>query len=232
MSKIIRHVANGPTVYIGDKQLDFESEAIAEKKLGTLFPLVSVLTDADGAKLIPIQEVNKIEQEYRQGQQAAHEKGFKEGYQQGYEKGLEEARKIIGQFEQAVKDAVNQRTIVLQEAKQKILELVMKISRKVTFDAVEADPETTAVMISSIIKQLIDRGQLKIKVNPNHLPVVEQNIDRFLGDSTDIKDIKIEADPRVRYGGCFIETPTGDIDARLSSQFEVIEETIRSGEDT
>ena len=72
MSKIIRNAANGPTVYIGEKQLDFESEAMAEKKLGGLFPMVAVLTDADGAKLIPIQEVYKIEREYQKGQQEAN----------------------------------------------------------------------------------------------------------------------------------------------------------------
>ena len=30
---------------------------------------------------------------------------------------------------------------------------------------------------------------------------------------------------------CFIETPTGDIDARLNSQFEVIEDALLSGEE-
>ena len=46
-----------------------------------------------------------------------------------------------------------------------------------------------------------------------------------------LEPFSIEADPRVQAGGCFIETPSGDIDARLSSQFEVIEQLIRSGED-
>ena len=54
-------------------------------------------------------------------------------------------------------------------------------------------------------------------------------MDRFLSGSTAIKDLQFEADPRVREGGCFIETPTGDIDARLESQFEVIEHVLRGG---
>jgi len=77
---------------------------------------------------------------------------------------------------------------------------------------------------------LLDRSRLKIRVNPNHLPLVEQNIETFMKGSAAIKEIEIAADPRVQYGGCFIETPRGDIDARLESQFEVIEDTIFSGE--
>jgi flagellar biosynthesis/type III secretory pathway protein FliH len=60
---------------------------------------------------------------------------------------------------------------------------------------------------------------------------VEQNINRFLKGSTSIKEITIEPDLRVSYGGCFIETPTGDIDARLESQFEVIDEVLNRGDE-
>jgi flagellar assembly protein FliH len=100
----------------------------------------------------------------------------------------------------------------------------------VTFDAVEADPDLTAKMISAVIDSLIDRSRLIIKVNPDFLPVMEQHMNRFLESSTSIKDLKFEADPRVRHGGCFIETPSGDIDARLESQFEVVEEAILNDE--
>ena len=140
-------------------------------------------------------------------------------------------REVLSQFEAAIKDAIDQRAAMLEEARQGILDLVLLISRKVTFDAVEADPELTLKMIDGVINSLLDRSRLKIKVNPDHLPIVEQNIDNFLKGSATIKEIKIEADPRVRHGGCFIETPTGDIDARLESQFEVVEGAILTDEE-
>jgi flagellar assembly protein FliH len=81
-----------------------------------------------------------------------------------------------------------------------------------------------------MIDQLVDKSRLKIKVHPDHLPIMEQNIDRFLQNSTAIKELTFEADPRVRMGGCFIETPSGDIDARLESEFEIIENAILGGD--
>ncbi len=233
--KIIRHVRKAPVVYIGEKQLDRDKESAAEKKLGALFPDVEVFTDPDGAKLIPVQEVDKIEQvlneNVRKASQTALENGLKTGYDRGLKEGLAKAAEVLNQLDSAIKDAVSQREELLVQAKQKILELVIQISRKVTFDAVRADPELTLGIINVVIDSLVDRSRLKIKVNPEHLPIIEQNIDAFLKGSTTIKEIAIEADPRVRYGGCFIETPTGDIDARLESQFEVIEETILAGEE-
>jgi len=226
LSKIIRHSRSATRVFIGDKHHDFQKEAEAELKLGTLLPVVSVMTDADGAKLIPIQEVFKIEESLASEKRVSFQKGHDQGYKEGLAEGLKQAEAVLQQLEQAIRDAVNQRQTLLDEARQKILQLVMRISRKVTFGAVAADPEKTLGIIDGVIDTLVDRSKLKIKVNREHLPIIEQNIDKFLKGSAAIKEITIEPDPRVQYGGCLIETPTGDIDARLESQFEVIEEAM------
>lgn len=229
LSKIIRYVTDGPVVSIGDKQLDATAEAEAEARLGQLFPVVSVITNPDGAKLIPILEVAKLENILNETCQRAREEGFKDGYKKGLDKGLDEARQVMQQFEKAINDAVGQRAAMLEEAKQKILELVLQISKKVTCDALDINREATVDMIEGVIDRLVDRSQLKIKVHPDYLPLIEQNMDRFLAGSTAIKNLQFEADPRVRLGGCFIETPTGDIDARLESQFEVVADTLQAG---
>lgn len=231
MSKIIRNVVEAPSVFIGEKHLDFDMQGTAEGQLGKLFPLVSLITDPDGAKLIPIQEVFKIEEVMNQELSKSRQDGYEKGYKAGLNKGLEEATKVLQQLDQAIKNVVTQREALLEEARSKVLELIIKISRKVTFDAVEADPEITLQMINGVINTLVDRSQLKIKVNPQHLPIVEQNIERFLKGSTTIKQLSVVPDARVQFGGCFIETPNGDIDARLESQFEVVREVLMADEE-
>ena len=228
MSNILRSVNSKSRVFIGEKHLDFEREAQAVARIGQLVPLVSIITDSDGAKLIPVQEVAKIESHLKDECQKSFQAGFEQGHKEGKQEGLAEARKVLGQLNGAIQDAVSQREALLTEARQKVLDLVLQISKKVTYDAIELDPESVLTMINGVIDTLVDRSRLKIKVNPDHLPIVEQNVDRFLTGSTAIKEIKIEPDPRVKYGGCFIETPTGDIDARLESQFEVIEAALTS----
>lgn len=216
-------------MFIGEKQRDALAEARSEERLRQLFPDLSLITTQDGTRLIPITETQKLDDRLAAECEKARKQGFDQGHRAGLDKGLDEARKVLKQFEKAIQDAVNQRAALLEEAKQKVLELVVQISRKVTFEGLEIDQEATLVMIEGIINQLVDRSRLRIKVHPHHLPLMEQNMDRFLSHSTSIKDLVFEADPRVRIGGCFIETPTGDIDARLTSQFEVIENVLRGG---
>lgn len=223
MSKVIRGGSDGPAVFIGEKHFDFESEAKSESRLGEIFPLVSVVTDLDGAKFIPVAEIAKMEETLRRSEQQARQVGYDDGFARGREEGLAEARKIVSQFDTAVRDTVQQRQSLLDESRQNILDLVQRIARKVTFGAVKIDPETTLTIIDGVIDSLIDRSRIKIKVHPDHLPIVEQNMNRFLSGSTTIKELSIEPDPRVKFGGCFIETPHGDIDARIESQLEVIE---------
>ena len=235
MSKIIRHTRNAETIVIGERHMDSDAENRAQHRLGVLFPTVAVMTATDGQRLIPIAEVLKIEETYERELAAARKNGLEEGHKKGYTEGLElgrdEARKVLTAFNQAIKDSIEQREAMLNESRDQILDLVVKISRKVTFDSIDINREATAAIIAGVIDQLVDRSQLKIKVHPDHLAVVEQNIDRFLVGATTIKEIKIESDPRVKFGGCFIETPNGDIDARLESQFEVIEDALRGSED-
>jgi flagellar assembly protein FliH len=235
LSKILRQVTEAPTVIIGDIRRDPAEEAKAEDALGKLFPEVSVATASDGSRHIPVAEFFKIEQMHLREKETAFDSGFKKGHETGYEeglnKGLGEARDVLERFDRAIKDAVNQRAGLLEEAKQHVLDLVVKISRKVTCDAVRIDQDATAAMITGVINQLIDKSKIKVKVHPDQLPLVEQNIDRFLSGSSAIKQLSVEGDSRVRFGGCFIETPTGDIDARLESQFDVIDEVLRADED-
>ncbi|HUV30180.1 MAG TPA: FliH/SctL family protein [Acidobacteriota bacterium] len=231
MSKIIRYSTEAPTVYVGERHEETVLEIRAEETLTEFFPIVSFVTSPNGAKLIPIQEVHKLKQVLDAERDKAYSAGFEKGQAEGLAEGQRDARQVLRQFEQALQDAIGQRESLLAEARQKVLELVIQVARKVTLDAISVDPEITATLISRVIDRLVDRSRLKIKVHPDFLPIVEQQTDRFLAGSTSIKDLTFEPDPRVRLGGCFIETPTGDIDARLESQFEVVQEAIRGDGD-
>ncbi len=216
---------------VGEQQIDALLEDRAAVRLGEIMPRVQFQTTPDGRKVIPIQEVFLIGQSLKDEKEMSFKQGLIQGHQRGLEEGRDEARAVLSQFDRAIKDAVEQRATLLEQARARILDLVLQISRKVTFEAVEADRELTIDIINRVIDQLVDRSKLKIKVHPDHLPILEQNIDRFLVGSTTIKEITFEADPRVRFGGCFIETPSGDIDARLESAFEVVAEAIHGEED-
>lgn len=231
LSKLYHAPVLDEKVIIGEYRADIEADSAAEKKIASVFLDINVLTTIEGKKLVPIQELLKIEAQLREEEETSARKGYEEGYRKGLEEGHKEAEKVVDNFASLIKDAIKQRDILYDEAHRKILELVQSISRKVTFDSARTDPDVTAGIIRGTINKLVDKTRIKVKVHPDHLPFIEQQIDRFKGESTAIKEIIIEPDKRVRYGGCFIETPTGDIDARVESQMEIVAEALGANGD-
>ncbi len=226
MSKLLHRPILTDKVIIGEFRVDLEADRRAEGQMAAKFADISVITSIEGRKLIPIQEIIKIESRLEKDKQAEYQRGYDEGMKHGIARGHSEAQKVIDNFARVIQDAIKQREILYNEAKIKILELVLKIARKITFEAARIDPDITAGIINGTINKLVDKSKIRIKVHPDHLPMIEQQIERFKGDSTAIKDIIIEADSRVRYGGCFIETPTGDVDARVDTQMEIVAEAM------
>ncbi len=231
MSKLYHSDVSEEKVIIGEYRTDIEADLKAEEKLNRIFFDIAVLTTIEGKKLVPVQELLKIEQQMNKEKEKSTKKGYEEGYQKGVETGHREAQQVVNNFATLIKDASNQREVLYEEARSKILELIILISNKVTCDAARIDPEVTTGIINNTIDKLVDKSRIKVKVHPDHLPIIEQQIDRFKGESTVIKKIIIEPDKRVRHGGCFIETPTGDVDARIESQLGIIAESIGENED-
>ncbi len=226
-------------VLVGEYCVDQKAEKEAETILATSYPEVKLFTTPEGKKIIPLQQLLILENRFQSEKMTIYEQRYKEGREEGYsaghaaglEEGQKDAREAVASLSGLLRDVTRQRHTLLEEAKQKILEMVLKISAKLTFTAAAVDPEITMSIISGAIDQLLDKSKIKVKVNPDHLPEIEQHIDNFRGRDTAIKEFKLEADPRVQKGGCFIETSSGDIDARLESMYEVIKQTILGGED-
>jgi len=226
-------------VVIGDFRSDIVIDRQAEEVVRIEFPEVDIITSVEGNKLIPIGSLLKLDKRLKKENEQkriesarmaaeARDDGYKKGYQDGLNKGHEEAQKVIDNFSSLINAATRQREVLYDDAKKNILKLVNSIARKITFGAARTDPEITSGIISGVIDKLVDKSKIKVKVHPDHYPIIEQQIDFFKRDSTAIKEITIEPDPRVRYGGCYIETPSGDIDARVESQMDIITGTFEN----
>jgi flagellar assembly protein FliH len=219
-------------ILIGEYAVDRQAEQKAETLIKNDYPELMVVTTPEGKKQVPLQNIVTLDERFQTERDLSYKKGFEEGKQHGFSTGLDEgredARQVVASLSGLLTDLTNQRGTLLVEAKDRILELILKISEKLTFSASAIDPEITMSIIVGAISQLLDKNKIKVKVNPDHLPVLEQNIDRFKGSDTAIKEFIFEPDARVRTGGCFIETPSGDIDARLESMYDVIKQSILS----
>lgn len=235
MSNVRSLPLSSEKVYIGDETIDRQAEREAERILSAHHPELRIITTPNGKKQIALQDIMLLERRFLAEKEGAEKASFDRGRQAGYAAGLtdgqREARQVVASLSGLINDVTAQRQIILSEAKSKILDLILKISQRLTFASADVNPEITQSIIAGAMDQLLDKSRIKVKVNPRHFPELERYIDRFRSRDTAIKEFSIEPDPRVRSGGCFIETPAGDIDARLESMYDVISQAILGGEE-
>lgn len=227
-SKVIRRRISNEPQMIGDRRGDYEATVEGERVLAHEFSDIMTEVSADGARYIPLKETLKFKQREIELARREYKRGMSDGHKAGREEGRAEAKKVFDEFSGAVQSAIEQRESLLREAESNILELVLKIAKKLTFDAAEINPAICSQVIKGAIDSLVDKREIAVTVHPDHLPRMQELIEDFKSLSTDIRKFTLDSDNHVGYGGCFIRTPSGDIDARLSSQFAILEDSIRA----
>ena len=223
-------------VPVGGAQVDLQAERRAEAQVAEKYPQLSITVAPDGTRRMPLRQLLLLEQDFDRVGQSAYERGKQEGRQAGLAQGMaagqREARDVVASLSQMVADITAQRETILVEAKDLVLQLALKIAEKLTFGAAAINPGITFSVIEGVIGQLTDRSHITVKVHPDHLSILKEQIEKFGSCYSGVKDLRLEADPRVRHGGCFLETPAGAIDARLDSMYEVLRQALTAGEET
>ncbi len=224
--KVIRTTLMNCSRRIGEGREDIDKALRGGKLLEEYFPDAHCETALDGVRFVPLREIEKIVNVCLEREKQARQSGFESGKAAGLQEGQAEAKKVFDSFSGAVTAAIDQRESILRDAESNALNVILKIARKVTCDSAKIDTEVTVAIIKGSIEQLADRREIHVKVNPEHHEELKSRIEEFRALSTEIRKLSIEPDARINYGGCFIHTPSGDIDARLESQLDVIAETL------
>ena len=99
-----------------------------------------------------------------------------------------------------------------------IVELAIQIAKKVVVREVTIDREIALTLVKVSLAKLHNRSVAKVHLNPEDFTFVSSHIDKldFRGS------LELVEDRSISLGGCLIHTETGDIDARIESQFDEI----------
>lgn len=147
--------------------------------------------------------------------------------QQGYNDGIARAQgEVQGQLMEAiaaVTAAQNERHQFAQENQQALADLALKIARKVIGAHLVADPELVARIVESTVADLEPTTSLKVHVNPAEVAIVEQSRAELERMVTGPGTIEIVSDANVDLGGVVLESPVGEVDARIETKLGVLE---------
>ncbi len=180
-----------------------------------------------------------------EGHAEGHEAGFKEGHDEGYAEGLKDGRAdgekaVREEMSDLIKQANAKAEKTLQDAKEQTADYFVKAEddvAKVVILAIEKilpqhfidSPQVILPVVREVIQIVRDQKDIKVHVEPESYDLVlmaRNELQTMLTDST--ADLEIISDETLKPGDVVVETPNGGVDAKLSTQIELMKSAIEA----
>lgn len=170
---------------------------------------------------------NEVKQQVDSLIQEARTKAFNEGREDGYKTGEEEVKRLIDRLHVIINSAIDKKKRIIENTEEQLIDLILLISRKVIKVISETEKNVVVENVKEALKKLGKETEITIRVNMKDLGLTTKNKREFISLVEALEHVKVEEDDRIGPGGCIIETAFGDVDARIQTQLQVVEEKIR-----
>jgi len=203
-----------------------------EKKLKTKKQMI----DAECERILreTNEEAEKIRtQAHDEGYKEGHDKGFAEGHKEGTDAAKTELKETIAnankKAEKTIQDARNATADYFVRAENDIAKILIMAIEKILPQHFIDVPKDVLPVLREAINHVRDQKEIKVHVEPDSYDLVlvaRNEFQSMLTDGTAV--LEIISDDALKPGDCVIETPNGGVDARLSTQIELMKSAIQS----
>ena len=156
----------------------------------------------------------------------AYEKGFAQGEKDGVELGQRKALKLLENIENLLKSMDSLRQEILAHYEREIVELVFAIAQKVIHRNIRSDDAAIEGTVLSALELAAEKSKATLRVNPEDFDYVEELRPVFFAAVKELKALTVTSDPSITRGGCLLESPYGDVDARVETQLDKIHQCL------
>lgn len=141
---------------------------------------------------------------------------------EAYREGMDAA---LAEFEEKLLAVREIRDRAWRETEQDLLRLAIRLAEKIVGREIQKNDQTIVNIVAAALQNARQQEKLTVRVNPSNLALVESEIENFTPAGR-TRFLDFIADPRVAVGGCLIESEVGTIDARLETQFRILERVL------
>ena len=239
MSKDIKEISGMKQHWTPFKMDDFESVFSKRKKVDIEFvPLekaggeeknfytLGQTEDIEGVSREADKNIKNANENTADLEKEAYDKGFSQGEKDGLELGNKKALKIIENIENLFIEMNQIKKEVIKYHEKEILEMIFSIATKIIHCKLESNDKIIKDTVLEALDLTVEKSKLILKVNPEDLDYVEQLRPEIFDRFNEIKSIMVTPDPSITRGGCFLETPYGDVDARVEARLEKIYQSL------
>ena len=170
---------------------------------------------------------NKAQQEYESIKNQAYEEGFKKGEQDGLYKFQNDASEALRSLDTLASASFDMKKNIIDSASQDIVDLVVAIADKVCHQ--KFDNKVLYKITLDAIKQLNDKENITIIVNPELVENINKLVPNFRSEFSTLKSLRVVEDNSLSADGVIVETPDIRLDSRVSSQIAEIAQNMLTG---
>ena len=155
------------------------------------------------------------------------EKARVEGHEAGLSSGKALTAQAVERWLAAAEGLAEHKPRLLEEARTQLVDLALALVGKILGPLAQDDREAITRVAGRALAALSDRELVTIRVSPEDLPHLLDAKPRLLQHVDGIKKLTVTEDHSVPRGGCIVETPTAEIDARLDVQLEELARNLK-----
>jgi flagellar assembly protein FliH len=185
---------------------------------------------AEDAADVVMETLAQARADAEQLRESARAEGFAAGHAEAMAS-LEPALAALAAAAQGMHDAQLEAG---ERLERQAVELGLALAEKVLAGALAVEPERVIEAVRGALRGLLERERVTVLVNPEDLELVNGAMDELRGSLGGIQHCVVEAERRVRRGGCVVRTPEGDIDAGIDTKLtrarEVVEQQLGKAE--
>ena len=159
----------------------------------------------------------------------AYIRGFNKGERAGFDAAGERIDSLQAMLKGAIEELGRIQNQIQLEGEKEIVDLALSVAERVIRQELHANREAISAVVREALKKVEHQQSIVIKMNPADIQFLDKSQLPFAdgGDQSVSNRIRIEADESISRGGCFIETESGDVDARIETQIEIIKAAFR-----
>lgn len=163
---------------------------------------------------------------------AGHEEGTAAGREEGIAQIREEEKQILldanANAEKTMADAKEASHAYVLQAEDEIAAIAMDIADKVLPQHFIDVPQIILPLIRKALLKVKDQPEVVIRVSPGDYDLVllaRSEFQAILEGSSAV--LEVRSDEHLGAGDCILETPNGNVDARMATQLEIIRQAVQ-----
>ena len=210
-----------------------EKESKAENLLEETRDKCAVMVqDAEYASKRSEMDARNLAEEIKEeAREAGREEGFKEGHKDGMKKAAEDCEDILAAANEKANSlmsaALEARKVYLQMAEDDITSIAMSAVEQILPQHFIDAPQIVLPLVRKALMKVRDQAEVVVYVAPDSYEFVLMAQSEFQQMLEGQAVLLVKSDAGLKPGDCVLETPNGNVDARLATQIELVKKAIQ-----